>query len=437
MRVDAMTVISSQKLERAKQVTTVQEAVQELRENSDVRTVGDVLRAFSRCDDPKELLTEGLMLWNPEICRENLSRKVRNWLGGKTHSLRKKDAFILSRVLGLSLEETDSFLKMVTGEGIHWRDPQDIVWAYAAVQNLNAAGTNRLLEKVGALGKLPKENRDPAPESFTRVVYGKLEPVLYGTEEELLGFLMEHWQHLGTLHNTAFQQFDHYITTLERGFSDSDVEADFRILEAKEKERIKREQASREKTARTEAEKENRPYLPDQPGFHLTLEYADGGEGLYRPDSMSTRDVLETYLYRRLVPVKENKKQAPEAFSAIQRSIREGWPDEFSISKMKARQMDVSRKMLILLFLATDGADLEFADWDVEEEPLTQDQVFQDVTMRLELMLHSCGFPKLDPRSPFDWLVLYCLCAGDLWETDKRLENVLKVLFRMEENTQT
>jgi len=148
---------------------------------------------------------------------------------------------------------------------------------------------------------------------------------------------------------------------------------------------------------------------------------------------MTSRDILESYMYRQLVPVaKRGEPRDKSAFSAVQRSIRANWPDEVTISKMKSRELEVTRKVLILLFLATDGSESEFEELDEDEDILTRDEIFMNVYTRLNRMLQSCGFQRLDPRSPFDWVVLYCIYVDDLWDVDSRLKDMLQLLFQGE-----
>lgn len=51
-----------------------------------------------------------------------------------------------------------------------------------------------------------------------------------------------------------------------------------------------------------------------------------------------------------------------------------------------------------------------------------------DVSRKV-LMLSSNGFQQLDPRSPFDWMILFCIAVGDLWESDDRLQKILTSIF--------
>ena len=452
-----MTEITRKMYESALRMQTVQDAANVLRQTGQFRTMGTVLRAFSGSENPKTMLVDGLMEWNPGAVRENVDKKVRNWLGGKNRSVSKKDAFILSRVLGLSRDRADEFLKMVTGEGIHWRDPEEIVWGYSIVRNLSPARTMELLDRVKAMGKPPKPGTSPESLSYTADVDDRLQPVLEGTEEELLAFLEMNWSQLGSLHNTAYALFTHFMELLEEGHGAEDLESKLEEMTREDRRKKEKDAQSRLETARAEAQKAGVAFKPDVPGAKLTIDDMDGDTRLYQPDAMTTREVLETYLYRRLVPVAERGAgEKAESFSAIQRSLRMNWPDEFSISKMRKRQLDVTRKVLILLFLATDGSETDYSDetkkkdqkqdetYDEyedyedyeeyeEEEELTPDQIFRNIRTRMDLMLQSCGFQKLDPRSPFDWMVLYCICIGDLWEADDRLQEMLKEMFPEEQ----
>ena len=60
---------------------------------------------------------------------------------------------------------------------------------------------------------------------------------------------------------------------------------------------------------------------------------------------------------------------------------------------------------------------------------MTRDDVFEDLYVRLNYMLSLCGFAPLDPRSPFDWLILYCICVDDILEVDVRMRGIFKEMF--------
>ena len=427
---DAMTSLSRKMFEYALHMDSIQRAAQVLLSHPHIRTMGDILMEFSNTADVKKQLVDGLFQWFPESSREALDRKVRNWLNGKTQSLTKEDAFVVSRIFSLSLERANEFLKMAAGEGIHWRNPEDIVWAYSIVHTLGPEESRSLLHRANALYEQPMAAAISA-DAYTADVFEKLQPVLYHSQEELLSFLEAQKDSLGALHNTAYQLFCQFMDILSKGYADGDVAALFQELTAKEKKRKEAEKADREATARMEREDQKLAHpLNKTPDKEKRLQEMDGDTELYRPEAMSTSEILEIYLYRSLVPVKERGKGSTEAsFSAIQRSIRQNWPDEATLSKMKSRKKDVTRKVLILLFLATDGFGSDFTLDEDDEEPFTQEEQFLDLYTRMNLMLTSCSFQKLDPRNPFDWMILYCISTGDLWESDQRLPAMLRATF--------
>lgn len=364
-----MTEISRQMYAEATVPMSVAEAAALLRLYGQFRTLGDILRAFSGCDNPKSMIVDGLMANTPSANRDSMDRKVRNWLGGKTYSISKRDAFEISRIFGLNLVQTDEFLKQVTGEGIHWRDPEEIIWCYAAANNLPHDRTLSLLARVAPLKKHTRTAPQPTEDAFTSEVKDKILPLLNRTEEELLEYLSQACHTLGVFHNTAYRLFVRYLKLLESG---------------------------------------------------------GGGE----ESRMSAQNILESYFYRQLVPVsKRNDAKEKNAFSGVQRSIRMSWPDEAALSRMKSRELDVPRKVLILLFLATDGSESEYEELDEDEDILTRDEIFLNIYTRINRMLHACGFQLLDPRNPFDWMVLYCICVDDLWDVDRRLRDMLLAIF--------
>lgn len=393
---DNMTTLSKSMLEHAIHIQSVSQAAELLSDAGNMRTLGDILRFFSHDENPKTLLVNGLMSITPDANRESVDKKVRNWLSGRTRSLSKQDAFILSRVMDLDLENTDAFIKQVTGEGIHWRNPEDIVWSYGIFHNYTYPQIVKLLERTAQSIQQSKQSQDAMPLGYTATVKNTLEDLFSGSEEDLLAYLEQAQDSLGTLHNTAYRLFSKYIDILEKGYADDDLESIF-----------------------------NEMNREDERQAQLRV---DGDIGPHKSKKLSIGDVLEVYMYRKIIPTTK-KNEPKDMFTGIQRSIRQNWPDEASLSKIKHRELDVPRKVLILLFLATDGSETEFEEWDEDEDILSRDEIFMSIYTRLNHMLFSCGFQMLDPRSPFDWMVLYSICADEFWDVDQRLRGILLELF--------
>lgn len=392
---DNMTILSSDIFHQAREIKSVEEAIDILLSYEHFRTLGDVLHKFSPVPDIKSRLVEGLQQWFPENKTDSIRRKVHNWLNGKTQTVSKQDVYVLCRILHLSLTQTNEFLQYATGESIHWRNPEDIVWCYTILHDRSPEQTKDLLERGRvAVGTGTEDSRESSS-SYTAEVYDRLQNVLYLEEDALLAFLREERSRLGTFHNTAHQLFTQYMDLLKKGYSELGVEALFEEMTKDEKKKAQ---------------------IP-----------VDGDIGPHKAEPITVRDILEVYMYRKLVPVQaRGKEKTADKFSLIQRSIRQNWPDEYSLSKMESRKQDVSRKALILLFLATDGTDSDFDEFDELE---SVDDVFQSLYIRLDTMLTACGFPTLDPRNPFDWIILFCIACGDLWEADARLTSILTSMF--------
>lgn len=381
-----MTSISRRIYEEATSgLLTVQEAVAFLEKEARLRTLKEKLEKFYHESDLRKTLVEGLMRNHPELGRESVERRVRGWLNsGSSHSIRKSDAIEICFILKLSIEEADAFVALVSEEALHWRDPDEIVYIFALKQGMDYPEAQELNRQMEELLSNVKEAKNPTENSFTQVIRSQISEL--STQEELADYLKESVQRLGRYHNNAYKLFLEMLDALE----------------------------------------------------HPPLDEKEESAGLFETEKLTIRDILKEYLYEGNVlyakervragkkkdsPLKEEEKLI---FSVIQENVSSSWPDETTLSKMKSRKADVTRKVLILLFLATDSG------METEEDPdymPSEDEVFEDLYQRLNDMLIQCGFSGLDPRAPFDWLILYCICVEDMFDVDIRMRAVFKEMF--------
>jgi hypothetical protein len=138
----------------------------------------------------------------------------------------------------------------------------------------------------------------------------------------------------------------------------------------------------------------------------------------------SVDEVVDTYLRMNLPLDKRTAKM-----TLLQKTIRKYWPNASGIIKMRNRDEDVTRRTLLLLYLVTEGGPDE-AGYD--DADMTERELFDEHYWRLNSMLHDCGMSRLDPRSVFDWLVLYCLKTGDGEAMSERMQGVLEIVFGTE-----
>jgi hypothetical protein len=180
----------------------------------------------------------------------------------------------------------------------------------------------------------------------------------------------EHYDELGELHNTAYVQFTYFWDLLSR---------------------------------------------PDSP-------YA-GSEEKY-----STAETVDKYLRMKLPLEKRTAK-----YSLLQKTIRKYWPNTTNVTRILSREEDVTRRILLLLYLVTEGGITEKDDDAyLLDEDMSDLERFEEHFWRLNAMLTDCGFGRIDPRNVFDWLILHCLRSGDDESMSDRMQAVLDVIFDTE-----
>ena len=97
------------------------------------------------------------------------------------------------------------------------------------------------------------------------------------------------------------------------------------------------------------------------------------------------------------------------------------------------RKEDINRKILLLLYLITEGyISPEDDGVQLLDEDFTDEERFIEHYWRLNSMLNDCGMGKLDFRNKFDWLVLYCLKSNDAEAMSDRMQSVLNRIFETE-----
>ena len=377
---------------------SVKNAVQYLKQDARIRCVRDTLERCSNMQDAdkrslKEALVAVLMESDPAARKDSIDKNVRNWLADDTQVISKRYAIQLAYALHMPVDNADVWLTRLSGEAFHWRNPEDIVWIFGLINGLDYAEANAMQERLRKKGLLDVPDEESV-NTMTALV--RQEVAQLRTEEELESFLSTAKEKLGRMHNTAYRMFSEFMHLLQ---SPGDY--------------------SPASMTREEIEKKKK-------GGKDTLD-----EAIPEDQDMSVRDVIVEYMYNEYIPraKRRGKKQGEfdqSVKSAIQRSIQKNWPDETTLSKMKQREIDVTRKVLILLFLATDGEESEYA----EQEEIDADEAFESMETRLNLMLVDCGFAQLDSRTPFDWMVLYCMYADESIFLEDYMRSFLENLFQ-------
>lgn len=436
-----MTTISKELYDTAvSDIFTIQDAVRYLENEAKIRSLRDKLEKFSHGRDLRRLLVQGLLENDPQRKKDAVERRVRGWLAdnGRISSIKKQDAIEVCFILRLSIEEADRFISMISEESLHYRNPDEIVYIFALQHGMSYREASELNRKMQKKLSLVQETKTSSEDSFTPLI--RKEILSLQNESELEEYLEQAAGRLGRFHNCAYQEFNARLEMLKK----SHLETDWAngVFEKK-----KKDKDSEKKKEGEDSEK----------------------------DHLKIRDILREYLFEKnVLYAKEReregkKKNSPLSeeeklvFTKVQENICASWPDETTLSKMKSRKTDVTRKVLILLFLATDqgkdwsaqpeeywaepagttgtaaGRDVYGSETDSEmyqeyvyedmDDVMTREEAFEDLYIRLNDMLSLCGFAMLDPRSPFDWLIIYCICVGDLFDADIRMHGIFREMF--------
>lgn len=382
-----MTVLTRQKYDLALSSLTLEDACRELRKNACMRTVSEVLlkaAGLSLSDTAalSDLLKREFALLTPGLSADAIRKKISSWLLSDTHSISKESAIQLAFLFTSDISEAENLIMLLCGERLHWRDPKELIFGFSLNTGHSYQEAVNLfynLEEKGIFQTL-----DEDPDVFTESLEYDLLHI--NTSEELESYLFEHRKQLGKLHNTARSTASELLDFLKR---------------------------------------------PPDAGF-LEVEdssLSESGNARYLNQDRSVQEIVLENLYGCIIPrtkrASKGKKSEKLVLDSLQRSVREGWPDATTLSKMENKKLDVTRKTLILLFMASDGANTIYSDW----HDATREDVFEDRLTRLNAMLIDCGYALIDPRLPFDWMVLFCLCDEENFINEEKMLQFLSAVF--------
>lgn len=139
----------------------------------------------------------------------------------------------------------------------------------------------------------------------------------------------------------------------------------------------------------------------------------------------SLEAVMQTYLSLR---VPSGKKRVN--YNAIQKLLKQNWPNATSIKNIRNHKEDVPRKLLLLLYVVTENemSDPDFyRELDEDYTPLEERVEYHWWT--LNALLEDCGMARLDPRNATDWLILYAISSDAEESMSERLEQVISYVF--------
>ena len=186
-----MTELSKRMLKMAFQMKSTAQAIALLREHADFRTFKSILLNA----DPEQLpekelrakIVAGMCLNHPDKQPDSIKRTVSNWFADRIRTIGRDTAFELCLILKLPLEDANRLMMQITGEAIHWRNPEEIVWGYAISHQLGYEETRGLLNTAALL--FNRSSGDHGPDVFTHMVRAEVLEHLAGTPDDLLAYI--------------------------------------------------------------------------------------------------------------------------------------------------------------------------------------------------------------------------------------------------------
>lgn len=306
-----------------------------------------------------------------EESREQISRKVRNWFNGKNQPSNREEMFKICFALGLSLEQSEMLLLSAEESGIHYRNPRELIYAFCLKKGYSYPEAQELVRESGqevfpqkALDYQKMVRQSSKSESAEYVTVSVKDEFRHiDSTEELKQFLENHKTVFGLHHNTAYRKFRRMLDCLLSGFSENNRYAD----------------------------------VPEEKNYSI---------------------VRATEEYLRIGVPYEKKSRG---YSKTEKIMKKNWPSAKLVQEMYSRKRDVNRKTLILLYVATEGMDLNVAEQNY----------FKEHSHRIDMMLLSCGMPRLNIHNPFDYLVYQSLCLeGEDDYMSWKMERILKGIFQ-------
>ncbi|MCD8158221.1 MAG: hypothetical protein LUD77_04795 [Clostridiales bacterium] len=360
----ALTLISQKEFNHiARTDMTAEEAYRYLCEEAEVITFAERLGKYIKSDSDKNALVGRLCEYMPGLSKNSAARKVRGWLNGKYEPSDRETCFQICFALDMDLAEAEKFTAVCFDSGFHYRNPGELVYAFAFKTHMGYKEATELFESL----PLPPKTKG-GETVYTETLYGEFLEV--ETVDEFKAFYMRNLDKLGVLHNTAYEYFTDFMEVL--------TEPDVNLKDF------------------TKAEE----------------------------DRFSIEKTVESYLRMNMPGDLKSDR-----LTYIQKAVKRYWPSATSVKNMMCRREDVKRKVLVLLYLITEGI-IENAPYEfIFEEGLTEEEIFKEHYNRLNCILSECGFALLEPRNPFDWVVLYTLKMNNNEVMAEEMQRIINEIF--------
>lgn len=330
------------------------------------RSFTETLKEMYPAPDLSSRLLDFFLSLTPEANTQSVSRKIRNWLTDRNHPADREDIFRIAFALELTERQLNDLLSLCTGFCVQYRNNLEVILVWFLRNGYSYSEARQFFASLP-----PITERNVAHSKHTSHLTHEMQMEFQSVRnmEQLQGCYIRNLENFGSMHLRAYYYFEKFLTPLIR------------------------------------------------PTSHLGHEAAE-------PD-YALETVMETYLS---FPVPSGKKRTD--FTLVQKLLKQNWPNATSLKNIRNHKEDVSRKLLLLLYVATENEISDSESYtELDEDYISLEDRVEYHWWTINAMLEDCGMAALDPRNVMDWLILYAISSDPEEPMRERLEQVLSCVF--------
>lgn len=330
-----------------------------------LRSFPEVLRDMYPAPDILPRLVDCFLLTESSANLPSLGKKLRNWLSGRNVPVNREDFFRIAFALGLSEQQLNYLLALFTDYGIQYRSGWEVVFSWFLRQGYGYLEAQEFFNTLP-----PAQGAERLAPGWSSHLTHELQNEFYlvGNTQDLYACYEKNLPYFGSLHLRSYYYFSQYLDQL--------------------------------------------------------IHPAPAWEGSREPD-YSIDAIMRTYLSMQM-PSDRRRSH----YSLIQKLIKQNWPNATAIKNIRSHVEDVPRKLLLLLYVVTEDSAFVSGQYrELDESYITLEERVEDHWWKLNAMLSDCGMAPLDPRNPFDWLVLYATSGDESEFMSDRMEQVIGYMF--------
>ncbi len=330
-----------------------------------LRSFPEVLRGMYPAPDILSRLADYFLLTESGANAQSLGKKLRNWLSGRNLPVNRRDYFRIAFALSLSEQQLDYLLGLFTDYGIQYRSGWEVIFTWFLRHGYGYLEAKEFFDTLPPATNV--ERLAPGWNShLTHEMQNEFQ-LVQNTWDLYLCYI-KNLGRFGSLHLRSYYYFEQYLNQL----------------------------------------------------IHPAPAWDSGQESDY-----SIESIMSTYLSMRM-PSQRKRSH----YSLMQKLIKQNWPNATAIKNIRGHVEDVPRKLLLLLYVVTEDSGCSDGQYrELDENYISLEERVEDHWWTLNAMLSDCGMAPLDPRNPFDWLILYAISGSESEFMSDRMEQVIASLF--------